>query len=84
MDDANLWDYDYQIIWAKNWMNNMKVKELIKKLQKEDPEEDIYIWAGNWPVEHHTTNLKIKRPYGSTEDEKRNIVYNPLIIGQKY
>lgn len=58
----------------------MTVNELITRLQKEDPNENVYVWDGNWPTEHYTTDIEVDRPYGSVQDDKRNSINNPLII----
>lgn len=58
----------------------MTVGKLITILQKEDPNEEIYVWDGNWPTEHYTTNIRVGRPYGSVQDDKRNLIDSPLII----
>lgn len=63
----------------------MTVKELIETLNTYPQDENIYVWATNWPSECHSTNLELKRPYGSILTVQGKIVGNsPLIIGAKY
>ena len=60
-------------------INNMTVKELQELLSKQDPNEDIYLWNGNWPTEHYSTRLKLHR-YSSATDTSGKIIDNPLIL----
>lgn len=62
----------------------MKVWELIKELEKVSPFEEIFIWRGNEnPRFDYTSNIEIRKPYGSLETNK-GLVYNPLILTSSF
>lgn len=58
----------------------MTVKELKEILDNYPDDEKVYIWKGNWPVEHYSTNIEVSNHiYGSANCDGET-VNNPLII----
>ena len=58
----------------------MTVRELIQALGECNPDENVYIWGGNWPSTHYTTHINVDRPFGSVCDDYGNAIENPLML----
>lgn len=62
----------------------MTVKQFIKILEKEDPNEEIYIWRGNGHTNYdYSSNLMVLRPYGQITTNNGS-TRNPLIISNNH
>lgn len=63
----------------------MTVGKLRELLAEFNQDEEIFVWRGNGhdPYFDYTSNIKISRPYGST-DTNMGVVNHPLILSHDY